>query len=406
MTQVVEFTGFAGVHLEARVHGDDEDPAVLLVHGGGQTHAVWDEAAKALAAAGRYVIALDLRGHGSSQWPSDARYDLPAFTEDLRAVLAQLGRRPVIVAAGMGGWIAASALAADAALLAAGLVLVDLPTDLSPETTRHVGDELRASLDHRAPSWDVRWLDGWDPGEIVSQLAASAPGLKIPILLVRGGLSDIATGQQTLRILEALPDAEFLEIADARRLVADQRIEAFNAVLLEFLERRQPRGEPEYRSGSDARTLRDALGCFATGVTIITATGPDGPFGLTANSFTSLSLDPPLLLACVANSSRSAGALRAADHFAVNILQIGQQPVSDRFAGKGGDRFAETNWSAGERGAPVLRGSLGSFECSRHAVYEGGDHFILIGQVHKATFEPRRDPLLFFRGKYRRLHFA
>src|SRR3546814_10538761 len=96
---------------------------------------------------------------------------------------------------------------------------------------------------------------------------------------------------------------------------------------------------PEYRAGSDARTFRDALGCFATGVTVVTAVCPDGtPVGLTANSFTSVSLDPPLLLVCVANSAGTGAVLREAERFAVNVLQIGQQPASNRFAGRGEDR--------------------------------------------------------------------
>ena len=135
--------------------------------------------------------------------------------------------------------------------------------------------------------------------------------------------------------------------------------------------------------------------------------GEDGlPIGLTANSFTSVSLDPPLLLVCIANNAGSAAVLEAADRFAVNVLQIGQQPTSNRFASKSEDRFGATPWEVGEFGTPVLTGSLASFECVRHAVHEGGDHFVLIGRVLKARFEPRRDPLLYFRGKYRRLHFA
>jgi flavin reductase (DIM6/NTAB) family NADH-FMN oxidoreductase RutF len=127
---------------------------------------------------------------------------------------------------------------------------------------------------------------------------------------------------------------------------------------------------------------------------------------LTANSFTSVSLDPPLLLVCIANNSGSAEVLRGIDDFAVNVLQIGQQPVSNLFAGKSEDRFAGTRWEVGEYGAPILPSSLGIFECKRDALHEAGDHFILVGRVEKASFEPRRDPLLYFRGKYRRLHFT
>ena len=162
----------------------------------------------------------------------------------------------------------------------------------------------------------------------------------------------------------------------------------------------------EYRSGSDPRTLRDALGSFATGVTVVTCVdGDGGPLGFTANSFASVSLDPPLLLVCIANQARCAPVLLGASHFAVNVLQAGQEPASIRFSTPDEDRFGTTPWSIGETGAPLLMESLGVFECQRHAVHEGGDHKILIGEVVRASFDPNLDPLLFFRGRYRRLHF-
>lgn len=162
----------------------------------------------------------------------------------------------------------------------------------------------------------------------------------------------------------------------------------------------------EYRSGSDPRTLRDALGCFATGVTVVTCIDDQGvPVGFTANSFTSVSLDPPLLLVCIAKRARCAPALIGASHFAVNVLQAEQQPESIRFSTRNEDRFGSTQWSTGETGAPLLMDSLGVFECRNHAVHEGGDHHMLIGEVVRASFDPTMDPLLFFRGRYRRLHF-
>jgi flavin reductase (DIM6/NTAB) family NADH-FMN oxidoreductase RutF len=162
----------------------------------------------------------------------------------------------------------------------------------------------------------------------------------------------------------------------------------------------------EYRSGHDPRTLRDALGCFATGVTVVTCVRADGdPAGLTVNSFTSLSLDPPLLLVCLAKEALSAAALTEASHFAVNVLQTGQRPASIRFSTRDEDRFGTTPWSCGEGGAPILADSLGVFECERYAVHEGGDHHILVGKVVKASFDASLDPLLYFRGSYRRLHF-
>jgi flavin reductase (DIM6/NTAB) family NADH-FMN oxidoreductase RutF len=162
----------------------------------------------------------------------------------------------------------------------------------------------------------------------------------------------------------------------------------------------------EYRSGHDSRTLRDALGCFATGVTVVTCLNDEvEPAGITVNSFTSVSLDPPLLLVCLHKQAASATTLIEASHFAINVLQTGQQPASITFSTRVEDRFGSTPWSCGEAGAPILKDSLGVFECERFAVYDGGDHHILVGQVVKASFDAGLDPLLYFRGRYRRLHF-
>lgn len=163
----------------------------------------------------------------------------------------------------------------------------------------------------------------------------------------------------------------------------------------------------EYRSGSDARTLRDALGCFGTGVTVVTTIDAAGkPFGLTANSFTSVSLDPPLLLVCLAKSASSLPVFAASAVFAVNVLHIDQQIVSGRFASRHEDRFAETPWESWDTGAPIIQSSLASFDCEKFAWHDAGDHVILVGHVRRVRFEPQRDPLIYYRGKYRRLHLA
>jgi flavin reductase (DIM6/NTAB) family NADH-FMN oxidoreductase RutF len=380
MRYVREFKGFAGIRLESDDIGSAEDPSIIILHGIGQTRADWEDVAVALRQAGRHAINIDLRGHGGSEWPEDGRYDFDAYVEDVRAVLAQMRTRPVIVGVGASGWVAAAALVEDSATLAAGLVMVDVANTGRLMNTHH----------------DPRIYDRFDTSDAAQRIGEAAAQITIPLLSIGGAAA-------LNNIIDRFPDAETLEVEDAGL----DRTESFNALLLDFLERKQPRFVPEFREGSDARTFRDALGCFATGVTIITAMGPDGtPIGLTANSFTSVSLDPPLLLVCVANTASSAPILQNAERFAVNVLQIGQQPTSNRFAGKGEDRFANTPWEVGEFGTPVLTGSLSSFECARDALHDGGDHFILVGRVLKAMFEPRRDPLLYFRGKYRRLHFA
>lgn len=408
--ETVSFKGFGGIRLEAEVIGEPDDPAILLVHGAGQTRQVWHEVAEALVQSGRRVVSLDLRGHGASEWPADGRYEFAAHVEDLRAVLAQMGSRPVVVAATLGGWIATAALADDAANLAAGLVLVDMPVQPDPQIAAEIAARLRARHDRHdrhETEWDERTLGGFPLETISTILMEAAPRLMLPTLIVRGGLSWMQRSPNNLLFEVALPNAESTEVEDADLLVVTDRTEAFLGLLLDFLDRKQPRSAHEFRAGTDARTLRDAMGCFATGITIVTALAPDGmPVGLTANSFTSVSLDPPLLLVCIANGAGTAPVLRQATHFGVNVLQTSQQQASNRFAGKGEDRFAATPWSPGEAGVPLLDGSLVSFECRSHAVHDGGDHFILVGEVTRAQFEPRRDPLLYFRGKYRRLHFA
>lgn len=408
MTNKLTLTGFGGVKLQGSVVGAEHDPAVLLVHGAAQSSLAWASVSQALVAAGRRVISLDLRGHGESEWPADGRYDYLAFVEDLRAVLAQLGTRPVVVSSAFGSLVAAGALAKDASTLAAGLIMLDLPTAFDPAQMALPSDPILLAGDGVDTSlWDSRWLQSFDPAGVPEQLASVAPAIGVPVLVISAAAQSADSAGAITDFLRHLPDAEFASVDATDRGAAETSGDALNALVLDFLERRQPRDAPEFRSGSDARTLRDAMGCFATGVTIVTTLGADGvPLGLTANSYTSVSLDPPLLLVCIANTSSSAAAMRVADRFTVNVLQIGQQPVSNRFASKLEDRFAPKDWAIGEFGAPVLDGSLCAFECEKHSITDAGDHFILVGKVLKASFEPRRDPLLYFRGKYRRLHFA
>lgn len=132
----------------------------------------------------------------------------------------------------------------------------------------------------------------------------------------------------------------------------------------------------------DTRALRNAFGSFMTGVTVVTAHDAVGtPLGFTANSFTSVSLDPPMVLVCLANSSRNYGALVAASGFAVNILAEDQIDISNTFARPVEDRFATVDWRAGPHGAPILNGVSAWFDCKMHKTVDAGDHVILIGKV-------------------------
>ena len=152
----------------------------------------------------------------------------------------------------------------------------------------------------------------------------------------------------------------------------------------------------------DPRRLRDAFGCFGTGVTVASALGEGGrPVGITANSFTSVSLTPPLLLFCLDRRSRRLPAFERAERFAVSVLHAGQEALSAALAR--GEPETPVAWRM-DQGAPVLPDAMATFVCCRHALHEGGDHLILVGRVLSLDFHPEHDPLLFFQGRYRSVH--
>ncbi|MQY51377.1 flavin reductase family protein [Rhodocyclus tenuis] len=154
----------------------------------------------------------------------------------------------------------------------------------------------------------------------------------------------------------------------------------------------------------DSRAFRHALGRFTTGVTIVTARGADGqPIGLTVNSFNSVSLDPPLVVwSLSANSPRLADFV-AASHFAVNVLAVDQQALSDRFAGRDPERFAGLEPRQGLGGAPLFDGCCAWFECANEIRHEGGDHLVFIGRVERFATGDAHVPLVFHAGRYRAL---
>lgn len=152
-----------------------------------------------------------------------------------------------------------------------------------------------------------------------------------------------------------------------------------------------------------ARDLRTALGMFATGVAVVTARGPDGrTSGLTINSFSSLSLDPPLVLWCLSDRAPSRSVFMNASHFAIHVLAEHQEQLSTRFSTPCPDKFAGLDLAEGLGGAPVLSGVSALFECERHHTYSGGDHTIFVGRLHRHSY-CHRSPLVFHCGRYARL---
>lgn len=154
-------------------------------------------------------------------------------------------------------------------------------------------------------------------------------------------------------------------------------------------------------SGPDADSFRHVLGHYPTGVAVITAMTAEGPVGFAMNSFTSLSLQPPLVLFCPAKTSTTWPRLRAAGVIAINVLSAGQEAVSRAFAGPIEDRFGGVEWSAGGNGAPLLADALGWLECTVQAEYPAGDHTVVIARIDlMGVHEAINDPLVYFRGGY------
>ena len=276
--ETVRFTGARGIGLAADICGDPAAPPVLLLHGGGQTRHAWGGAAAALAQQGFRAISLDLRGHGESDWAPDGWYDLDAFVADLRSVMSVLPTPAAVVGASLGGITALLALGEAGAQTAKSLVLVDVTPRIENAgadeirafmrarpngfgTLEEVADSIAAFLPHRPRPADLSGLqrnlrtgdDGrfywhWDPAFVfgdrrstarseTDRLERAAAALRLPTLLVRGGLSRVVSEDGVNAFRALVPHAEFLNIADADHMVAGDRNDAFNTAVLDFLAR-------------------------------------------------------------------------------------------------------------------------------------------------------------------------
>jgi pimeloyl-ACP methyl ester carboxylesterase len=271
----------AGVGLAADIHGDPAAPPVLLLHGGGQTRHAWGTAASAFADAGRRAYSIDLRGHGHSDWSPDGVYDLQRFAADVVAVIGGIGARPALVGASLGGLSALVAIGHSERPIASALVLVDVAPRIEPGGAQKIGEFMRGgmrgfeTLDEAADSiarylphrprrtdltglqknlrrrGDGRWYWHWDPRFIANQegvdgqegrvrherLCDAARRVTVPTLLVRGGMSDIVSDASVAELQELIPHAEVADVAGAGHMVAGDDNDAFNAAVMEFIER-------------------------------------------------------------------------------------------------------------------------------------------------------------------------
>lgn len=283
------FQGAEGNRLVADVHGeaDGTKPAVLLLHGGGQTRHAWDETAERLSRAGFIAYSLDQRGHGDSDWVSSAKYAFQDFSEDAALVAEALARRspapPLIIGASLGGVAAmlAESRAEKRGLgsLFSAIVLVDVTPRIDREGAARIQEFMRADLDsgfdsvrHAAETVskylphrprprshdglkknlrlypDGRWRWHWDPAlmegrravsndpsQTEAELIAAARSIRIPVLLVRGASSELVHEVHVKEFLELVPHALTVDVAGARHMVAGDRNDAFSNVILDFI---------------------------------------------------------------------------------------------------------------------------------------------------------------------------
>jgi flavin reductase (DIM6/NTAB) family NADH-FMN oxidoreductase RutF len=156
--------------------------------------------------------------------------------------------------------------------------------------------------------------------------------------------------------------------------------------------------------GFSSRDFRNAVGAFATGVTVVTTRGEEHAYGMTANAFSSVSLDPPLVLVCVITQSEGRDQIAANGVFAVNVLASDQEPISGYFASRdrprGRDAFRDVPHHIGASGSPLLDGAACCLDCRLHAEHDAGDHRIFIGEVLEIEHHADREPLLFHSGRY------
>jgi len=270
------FRGHDELRLAGEGWGDPHGDPVLLLPGGGQTRHAWGETAQRLAEQGWYAISLDLRGHGESEWAADGNYTLAAFVADLRCVVAQLGRPTALVGASLGGITGLLAAGEENLEELRALVLVDIAPRMEARGVQRIVEFMRRHLDgfaslteaaeavaaylpHRRPPADLSGLaknlrrgpDGkyrwhWDPRFVLGdhrpdasqqpeRLLAAARRLRVPTLLVRGRMSDVISERSVAEFLDAVPHAQFVDVADAGHMVAGDRNDRFTAAVCEFL---------------------------------------------------------------------------------------------------------------------------------------------------------------------------
>lgn len=275
--QTVTYCVEGGLKIVAGAWGDESNPAVLLLHGGGQTRHAWSETAVRLAQEGWYAVSLDARGHGDSDRAPHGNYSIDAFVADLRGVVAHFQSLPALVGASLGGITALLAAGEAVDPFCSALVLVDIAPRMDRKGVQRIlsfmaayrdgfgsvaeaADAVAAYLRHRSRPrdlsglrknlrrgengrfywhWDPAFLHNMDVDEIgnTRRMLAAATALQAPALLVRGGLSDVVGEEEALEFVTAVPHIQYVDVSGAGHMVAGDSNDAFTSAVIRFLSR-------------------------------------------------------------------------------------------------------------------------------------------------------------------------
>lgn len=397
---------------------------VLLIHGVGMRAEAWGPQITALAPTFR-VIAVDMPGHGDSD-PLAGTPLLEDYVAWAAQVVRTLGYGPVSIAGHSMGSLVAAGLAIERPDLVRRAALLNAVHRRSPEARAAVlarAAEIVAGvggIDAPLARWFgpeqevlkdqvAKWLGTVSPRGYASAYRAFAEGdvvygdriedIICPLLVLTGDGDPNSTADMTRSIAAMAPNSRAVIIAGHRHMVNLTAQDLVNSELKHWLSTKEI-GMTMTQITPDPRALREAFGCFMTGVTVVTNHDASGkPVGFTANSFSSVSMDPPLLQVSIANTSANLTSFIEGAGFAVNILSEGQKDISATFARPSEDRFANVCWWAGPVGSPLIAGVSAWFDCTLEQAIPAGDHTILLGRI--GAFEAAQIPGLgYYRGAY------
>ncbi|EHK53866.1 alpha/beta fold hydrolase [Allomesorhizobium alhagi] len=429
--------------MPARIHGGSAGTTsyirsgagepLLLIHGVGMNATIWQPQIELLKS--RYdVIAIDMLGHGESRLPPESPV-LSDYASQVIELIDHLGLEKVSIVGHSMGALVAQEVALSAAERVRRIVSLNAVFRRPPSLARAVRERAAGLNGHGDASGVAATIARWFGDPVPAELAEAAakardalervdpegyartyrlfahadaehadrlPQLAMPALFMTGSEDKNSSPAMSAAMARLAPLGRCIVLDGEKHMMALASPAKVTEHIAAFLE-----GEGAKTSEKmgmdvyfDAAEFRRALGSFLTGVTIVTTVGPDGePRGFTANSFTSVSLDPPLILVCIARKAHGHPVFAAAKGFAVNILSESQKAASGVFASKAADKFAAVEWRPGSTGSPVIDRSVAAFDCDMEQLVDAGDHSILIGRVRNFSHNGSQ-PLGYCRGAY------